>query len=308
MDWAALERQSQDMDLSNTGQAKPDFFCCQLPPPNRSCDPPLPSPQEFGRAMIPLVFESQSTMPNAGRGQSESNPSLVETPRSPSTHQLEQQQTPIFSHSQSPCSESVGSTNPPGQPSPLYSHSIASANSTNSSTSNAGKCVSLCTQIISHLDSQMSDSSLGLDGVLRTSKSCISGLLHITTLESCKADPNCLLLLCVAVNQMSTLFENSIPAMNSLPDSPSAPTLPSLLFGAFQVDREDQLAFCTQLFCREIQCCRQLLDRISDVHHHQQQQSQKPNNNANPTASLLQKEWFLASAKRLDSLVAAVTV
>lgn len=307
IDWANLDPQSQDLDISDTGQAKPDSLYWPLPPPSKSRDSTLSSPQELGRGMIPSHFEGQSTVPKAGCEQSESNQPILENPRPPSIQQQEQQQRQRFPHSQSHYSESIGSTNPSSQPSLSYSHFIASANSTNSNTGNAGQCISLCTQIISHLDSQISDNNLGLDGVLRISKSCISGLLHITSLESCKIDPNCLLLLCVAVNQMSTLFENNIPATNSRFNSLPVSTLPSLLFGSFQVDHEDQLAFCIRLFSREIQRCRQLLDRISGIHYHHQQQSQKPNDAANSTTCLLQKQWFLASAGRLDSLVAAVT-
>lgn len=265
--------------------------------------------------MPPLLFESPSRVPQAGYEPSESNQPILDISKPPATQPQEQQpQRPGFPHSYS---ESTVLTNLSSQPSLSYSHSISSATSSNSSTStsnDASQCISLCTQIISHLDSHLGDRSLGLDGVLRTSKSCISGLLHITSLESCKVSPNCLLLLCVAVNQMSTLFENNIPAtmdslslLNSLSASSSSTTLPSLLFGSFQVDHEDQLAFCTRLVCREIQRCRQLLDRISGIHHLQQQLSQKPNDTANSAASLLQKQWFLALAARLDSLVAAVT-
>lgn len=309
MDWTSLDRQSQNLDLSNVGHAKPDSFYWQLPPPSKTYDFSLPSPQDLGRGMVPFNFESQSTVSKASCEQGERNQPVLETLRTPSAQQQQQeqqqqQQQPKLgsTHSQSHHTESLG-TDPSGQLAPSHSHSPTS---TNSSFSNAGQCISLCTQIISHLESQISDSSLGLDGVLRISKSCISGLLHITSLESCKANPNCFLLLCVAVNQMITLFENNIPAMNSFLNTLSVSTLPSLLFGSFQVDHEDQLAFCAGLICREIQRCRQLLDRISGIHDHHQQQSQEPNNTTDSTASLLQKQWFLVSAERLDGLVAAV--
>lgn len=310
MDWVTLDRQPQDLGSSNVGQAKPESIYWQLPTSSKSGDSLLPSPQDFGYGIMPLAFENQSPVPKAGSEQRDSSQPLLENRRLPSTQQQEPQQKLRFLHSESHSSESIGSTNPSDQASLSYNHSIASTNSTDSSISNAGQCFLLCTQIISHLDSQISDSTLGLDGVLRVSKSCMSGLLHVTSLESCKANPNCLLLLCVAVNQMSTLFENNVPAMNSLLNSLPVSPLPSLLFGSFQIDHEDQLAFCARLICREIQRCRQLLDRISGIYHHhqqQQQQSQKPNNAANSTASLLQKQWFLASAGRLDSLIAAVT-
>lgn len=309
IDWATLDRQSQDLDLSNLGYAKPEHFHWPMPQPRKKRDSPLESPQEFGRGMPPLFFESQSAVPKAGCEPSESNQPILDTFKPPVTQpQEEQQQRPRFLKSYS---ESSALSNLSSQPSISYSHSISSATSSDISTGNAGQCISLCTLIIAHLDSHSGNSNLGLDGVLRISKSCISGLLHITSLESCQANPNCLLLLCVAVNQMSTLFETHIPATDSLPsNSFSVSTLPSLLLGSFQVDHEDQLAFCTQLVCREIQRCRQLLDRIRGIHHlqlQQQQQSQKPNDTATSAASLLQKQWFLTVAGRLDSLVAAVT-
>ena len=308
MDWTFLDRQSQNLDLPNVGHAKPDAFYSQLPPPSKTCDFSMNPPQEFGRGLVPFGFESQSTMSRASCEPAERNQPVHETLRTQSTQEQQQQQRQQqhelgSTHSQSHHTESIGSTAPSGQLALSYSHSPAS---TNSSFINAGQCISLCTQIISHLESQISDSSLAVDGVLRISKSCISGLLHITSLDSCKANPNCFLLLCVAVNQMTTLFENNIPAMSSLLNSLSVSTLPSLLFGSFQVDHEDQLAFCARLLYREIQRCRQLLDRISDIHDHHQQQSQEPNNVADSTASLLQKQWFLVSAGRLDGLVAAV--
>ena len=309
MNWATSDRQSPSFDLSDVGQAEPDSFCWQQPPPNENYITPIPSPLEFNTDIIPLDFNTQSTVPEASYEQGDGNQPLLEISRSPSTRQQQQQQKLKCPHSQSHYSDSICPANLSDQSALSYNHSIASANSTDSSISNANEGISICTQIISQLESQICDSRLGLDGVLRISKSCISGLFQITNLESCKTNPNCLLLLCVAVNQITTLFENNIPAMNSLLTTLSVSKLPSLLFGSFQVDQEDQLAFCTRLICREIQRCRQLLDRMSSMYHHhqQQQQSYQPNNSVHSIASLLQKQWFLASAGRLDSLVAAVT-
>ncbi|KAI4125442.1 MAG: hypothetical protein LQ338_004245 [Usnochroma carphineum] len=320
LNWATLDKESPYFDFSGIGQAGPGSSYWQQPPPDKSYNPSLPSPLDFGNDVIPLGFNTQNTASNACYEQSDSKQPILETSRLPSTRQkhrqpqLQQQRKLDCPHTQPRLFNSMGPRNPTGQPPLPQNHSITSVNSSSSSsnsssTGNAGQCITLCTQIISHLDSQTKDSSLGLDGVLRISKSCVSGLLQITTLESCKNNPNCLLLLCVAINQITTLFENTIPSMNSLLNSLSVSTLPSLLFGSFHVDQEDQLAFCSRLICREIQRCKQLLDRMSSIHdhHRQQQQSNQPDNLAHYPASLLQKQWFLALAGRLDNLAAAVT-
>lgn len=315
MNWVALGTQSPFFDPSNVAQFGLDSFCWQQPSPNKNGNASLTSPIGFNTDMMSLSFNTHRTTPNIGYEESDGNQPLLElhTPQSTrqqSPPQQQQQQKSIFPGSQSHYSDSIELSDPSNQSSPSYNQSIASANSTNSTTSNANQCISLCTQIIVHLESQMNDSSLGLDGVLRISKSCMNDLLRITTLESCKANLNCLLLLCVAVNQMTTLFENNIGVKKFLLDPLCGSTLPSLLFGTFQVDQEDQLAFCTRLICREIQRCRQLLDRMSGMNHNhqQQQQSDHSNKSAHSTANLLQKQWFLASLERLDSLIAAVTV
>lgn len=117
---------------------------------------------------------------------------------------------------------------------------------------------------------------------------------------------------------MTTLFENNISGMNSLLHSlpTSVAKMPSLHFGSFQADQEDQLAFCARLICREIQRCRQLLNLMNGIFQQQQQQQQYslPTNipssssaHSKSTVDLLPKQWFLASAARLDSLVASIT-
>ena len=315
IDWATFDSQSHDLDLSNAGHAKPDFLYWPAPQPDNNCASPLESPQEFGRGVPPLPFESRSTVPKPSCKQTGSNQPILGTSKPPTAQprepeqQQQQQQKSRFPHSYS---DSSGLTDLSSHPFLSYNHSISSAASSNSSTSTsyADHSISLCTQIISHLDSHLGDSTLGLDGVLRISKSGISGLLHVTSLESCQADPNCLLLLCVAVNQLSALFETNVPTATAKDDSLSAvPTaLPSLLFGSFQVEHEDLLALGTRLVCREIQRCRQLLDRIRGIHHLQlRQRSRESDDAATSAAGLLQKQWFLALAGRLDGLVAAVT-
>lgn len=312
MDWAALDTQSPLFDPSDVAQPAIDSFCWQQPLRNKNHDRSVTSPLESRNDMASLSFFTKRTTPNFSREESEDNHPLLELPTSQSTGQLsppQQQQKSICTGSQSHCSGPSHVSDPSDQSSP-YNILIAGGNSINSTSSNANQSISLCTQIIVHLESQMSDCSLGLDGILRISQNCMNDLLRITTLKSCQVNPNCLLLLCVAVNQMITLLENSIGAEKFLLDPLCGSSLPSLLFGTFQVDQEEQLAFCTRLVRREIQRCRQLLDRMKGMNHmHQgQQQSDHFDKSAHSTANLLQKEWFSASQERLDNLILTVTV
>ena len=303
IDWATFDRPSHDLELHNVSHAKPDNFYWPVPPPTKSWTSPLDSPPEFDQDMPPLLFESRSTAPKAGCEPTESNQPILDISKLPTTQPREQQQQqrPRFSHSYSDTSALTDT-------SLSYSHSVSSATSSNSSTSstsNANHCITLCTQIITHLDTHLNDRTLGLDGLLRLSKSCTSGLLHVTNLETSQTDPNVLLLLCVALNQLSALFETNVPTATATDDS-SAAAVPTLLFGSFQVEPEDRLALGARLLGREIQRCRQLLDRIRRIHQLQQQQrSREPDDAA--AAGLLQKQWFSSLAGRLDRLVAAVT-
>ena len=299
IDWATFDRPSHDLELPNVSHVKPDYFYWPVPPPGKSWASPLDSPQEFDRGMPPLLFEGQSTVPTANCEPTESNQPTLDTSKPPATLPQEQprqqQQRPRFPHAYS---DSSALTDASSQPSLSYSHSVSSAASSNSSTSsNASHCITLCTQIITHLDTNLGDRTLGLDGVLRLSKSCVSGLLHVTNPETSQTDPNVLLLLCVALNQLSALFETNLP-----PATDDSSAVPTLLFGSFQVEPEDRLALGARLVGREIRRCRQLLDRIRRIHH--LQRSREPDDAA---AGMLQKQWFLALAGRLDRLVAAVT-
>lgn len=291
MKWAALNTQSPFFDPSNVAQPEMDSCCWQGPLRNSNHNRSVVSPLGSSNDMV----------------------SLLELPTARPTGQLspppQQHHKSICPGSQSRYSNSIGLSDSSDQfsPSNLF---VAGANSTDSPNSNANQSISLCTQIIVYLESQMSDNSLGLDGILRISKTCMNDLLRITTLKSCQANPNCLLLLCVAVNQMITLLENSIGAKTSPLDPLCGSTLPSLLFGTFQVDQEEQLAFCTRLICREIQRYRQLLDRMKGMNqiHHGQQQCDHFDKSAHSTANLLQEEWFLTSLERLNSLIVTVTI
>ncbi|CAL8579370.1 hypothetical protein XPA_005120 [Xanthoria parietina] len=312
IDWAALNGDLPYINIPGLVRAGPDSYSLPQPQANKKCPPPFTSPLELGSGAIPLDFATQSLIPPSGCRPTEAylpmspvpGPAFTRDPQQQLQHNLE------LSRSQPGYFDCVNSSTPPDQPSLSYSPSVTSAASSNtkSNTGNASQCISLCIQIISHLETQANDSDLGLDGVLRLSKSCIGGLHQITTLDGCKLNPNCLLLLCVAVTQMTGLFEKNIPTRNSLLGSHTdSSSLPSFLFGSFHLDREDQLDLCTRLLRREIQRCTLLLDRMSGIYQIQQQQQSGPiNSSVCPVPGLLQEQWFLSSAGRLQKLVAAI--
>lgn len=303
MRWPAPDGQSQHLDLSSNNPGRPGALPSQQPPPRKSGIIPLPSPLD----LTSLGFPTHDLSPNANCEVSDRN--RVPLKFVGQTPSQKPQQTTTQLHSPYLQSNSIEAADPSTETFTPYHMAVTSSTSTSIDITDASQCIFICTQIISQLESQTNDRNLGLDRVLNVSKSCISGLLQITTREACKTNLNCLLLLCVAANQATTLFEKKIPEMNTLLKPVPIPTLPSILFGSFQVDQEDQLAFCNRLICRETQRCRQLLDRMRGIyyHHLQQQQSHPSEYSPHSAASLLQQQWFLALAGRLDCLVAALS-
>ena len=98
------------------------------------------------------------------------------------------------------------------------------------------------------------------------------------------------------MNQIIALFESQIATMDNIQNTVcDSTTVPSLLFGSFHIDPADQLAFCKRLVGREIQRCRQLLDRMSGLHrHYELQQEQQGLSNttfdARPVTGLLHSD------------------
>jgi hypothetical protein len=142
----------------------------------------------------------------------------------------------------------------------------------------------------------MYDSSVALDEVLRVSKVSVGEIERILSLDACRESGNCLLLVSVAINQITSLFETNIGS-DHVPLG-TLSTVPSLVFGSFQVDPEEQIAFCTRIISKEIRRCRQVLATLSAT---LQQFSAQAAQSVG-----LNKQWFISTTRRLDALIAAV--
>lgn len=169
-------------------------------------------------------------------------------------------------------------------------------NNNKNATSNTSQCMSACTKVIEHLEKKMHDNCVALDEVLRVGKVFVGEIERILNLDACRESGNCLLLVSVAINQITSLFEANIGS-DHVPLG-TLSTVPSLVFGSFQVDPEEQIAFCTRIISKEIRRCRQVLETlISTLLQFSAQAAQNVG---------LSKQWFTSTARRLDALIAIV--
>lgn len=167
---------------------------------------------------------------------------------------------------------------------------------TTSAASRSSQCMSACTKLIEYLEKRVHNNSIALDEVLRVSKVSVGEIERILNLDACRESANYLLLVSVAINQITSLFEANIRSGNVSLGTLSM--VPSLVFGSFEVDPEEQIAFYTRIVGKEIRRCRQVLENLSGTLQHFSAQTAQ--------SVGLNKHWFTSTARRLDALIAVV--
>ena len=182
------------------------------------------------------------------------------------------------------------------RPSLLDRCAIMNGKDITSTASRSSQWISRCTKLIDFLEKRLRNNPIALDEFLRVSKVSVGEIESIINSDACKESTNCLLLVSVAMNQITSLFEANIRSDDVLLGVRSM--MPSLVFGSFQVDQEEQIAFWTRIVGKEIGRYRQVLGQLSAT------LQQFP---AHLTQGVgLNKQWFTSTAWRLDALIAVV--
>jgi hypothetical protein len=173
---------------------------------------------------------------------------------------------------------------------------IVNGKNTTSVASRSSQCMSACAKLIEDLEKRAHNNSIALDEVLRASKISVGEIERILNLDACRDSANYLLLLSVAINQITSLLEANIHSSDILLGTLNM--VPTIVFGSFQADPEEQIAFCTRIISKEIRRCRQVLESLSRTLKHFSAQTVQ--------SVGLNKHWFTSTARRLDALIAIV--
>lgn len=161
----------------------------------------------------------------------------------------------------------------------------------------SARCISACTEIIEYLDTQIHSDLTALDAVMRVNKMAATELSRILSLPDCRASASSPLLICIAMDQIVTLFECSILSEDSLPVSNNHNVGPTSL-GFFQVDPEEMVALRAHFISKELKRSLQVLDTLNH-------QLQNPALQTVPSVAL-HKQWTSEMAHRLNNLVMTV--
>ena len=159
-------------------------------------------------------------------------------------------------------------------------------------------CISACNEIIEYLDSQIHSDLTALDSVMRVNKTAVTELSRILTLPDCRSSASCPLLMCIAADQIVTLFECSIRSSDGLPGAHTLHAMPDLRFGFFPVDPEEMVALRAHVITKELRRSLQVLETLHLALRNPALQSV-------PSVSL-HKQWTIDMAHRLRGLVGAV--
>jgi hypothetical protein len=193
-------------------------------------------------------------------------------------------------------SNSVKEDGSQDRPSLLDRSAIMNGKNTTSVASRSIQCMSACAKLIEDLEKRAHNNSIALDEVLQISKTSVGEIERILNLDACRDSANHLLLLSVAINQITSLLEANIRSCDV--SLSTLNTVPTVVFGSFQADPEDQIAFCTRIIGKEVRRCRQVLESLSRTLQHFSAQTVQ--------SVGLNKHWFTSTARRLDALVAVV--
>lgn len=167
-------------------------------------------------------------------------------------------------------------------------------------------CISACNEIIEYLDSHIHLDLTALDAVMRVNQTAATKLARLLSLPECRASASCPLLICIAMEQIVTLFECSIRTSSSSSSSSLLPTsdntnnvvLPNLGFGFFQVDAEEMVALRAHIITKELRRAFVVLETLIRA-------LTSPNLQRVPSIAL-HRQWTGDMATRLRGLVMVV--
>lgn len=133
---------------------------------------------------------------------------------------------------------------------------------------------------------------------MRVNQTAASELARILSLPECRASASCPLLICIAIDQIVTLFECSIRSNEGLPSAANLHVLPDLRLGFFQVDANEMIALRAHIITKELRRSLQVLDTLA-------QALRNPALRSVPSVGL-HKQWAADMTQRLGGLVNAV--
>lgn len=127
----------------------------------------------------------------------------------------------------------------------------------------------LC-KIISVLEAHLRAKSSAIDEVMRVNKACMTDIMRIRAMEEYKMCKSCGMLVSTALDLIMSLYEGGIsegvqaPSRNPLFRAPQQESaLPSLQFGVFQLDRDEQINFSNRIISKELQRSIQLIRTLA---------------------------------------------
>lgn len=227
---------------------------------------PTPPVSEYGRKPTPAAYTNKMTTPH-------------------------RQQLGLLNPAGRKDAPKVSTAPPTRTSSPSVPERPQSANSSRG-------CISACNEIVEYLDSQIHSDLTALDAVMRVNQIAATELSRILALPECRASASCPLLICIAADQIVTLFECSVRSQGGLPDAHALDLIPDLRFGFFQVDREEMVTLRAHIITKELRRSLQVLETLSLALHNPALQSV-------PSVGL-HKKWTADMAHRLRGLVGAV--
>lgn len=135
-----------------------------------------------------------------------------------------------------------------------------------------------CVELVDGLEHYILMRVMAVDEIMRMNKHCMTQILGYLDGEKANLNMSLLMLNCLVVHHVVTLFEIAstkvrLPSGNA--HEPSPGNQPSTHFGNYCLDPEQRIEIQVRIFLKELQRCGQLVDRLSshgphmrdDAHH-----------------------------------------
>lgn len=131
--------------------------------------------------------------------------------------------------------------------------------------------ISALCKIISLLEAHLRAKTNAIDEVMRINKACMADITRIRAMEEYKICNSCGMLVSTSLELIMSLYECGVlsevvqpPSRNSLFRGPHREdTLPSLQFGVFELDRDEQIGLSNRIIRKELQRSIQLIRALA---------------------------------------------
>lgn len=135
-----------------------------------------------------------------------------------------------------------------------------------------------CVELVDGLEYYIHIRVMAVDEIMRMNKHCMTQVLWYLDWEKTNPNVSLLMLNCLVVHHVVTLFESASAQVlqpSCTVHEPSASPLSSTYFGNYCLDPEQRIEIQVRIFLKELQRCGQLVDRLivqavhtgDDPHH-----------------------------------------